>query len=78
MIKENGRQPLPIEEKYVFPVRSYVNEETFDKVKAIAKNKKVTISAIVRKLLEQSLEENKIRTAIRSMVVESLEEIGQQ
>ena len=78
MIKENGRQPLPIEEKYVFPVRSYVNEETFDKVKAIAKNKKVTISAIVRKLLEQSLEENKIRTVIRSMVVESLEEIGQQ
>jgi predicted DNA-binding ribbon-helix-helix protein len=78
MIKENGRQPLPIEEKYVFPVRSYVNEETFDKVQAIAKNKKVTISAIVRKLLEQSLEENKIRTVIRSMVVESLEEIGQQ
>jgi predicted DNA-binding ribbon-helix-helix protein len=78
MIKSSGRPPLPEEVKFIYPIRSYVKQTTFEQIQAIAKKRNLKIAAMVRKMLEDSLEETRITSIIRQMVEESLEEKKQE
>lgn len=59
IIKYPGRPPLPDEDRFVFAIRSYVNLETYEKIQAIAKKKKLKIAAFLRIMVEECLEQNK-------------------
>lgn len=72
MIKNSGRPPISEGVKCLYPIRSYVKKTTYDKIQAIANKRKLRVAAIVRRMLEESLEEVKITAVIREMIEESL------
>lgn len=73
MIKTCGAPTIAKENKYEWPIRSYVKKETFELIQKLAKQRNQKLAAVVREIIEENVKETNLTNIIRKMIAEGIE-----